>query len=67
MFLVGDISLQGIDVSGNFRSYRTPISSGGIFGGLDVAIYFFGCCRRRSPRLFLTCQDFISRFLLRGC
>jgi tRNA G18 (ribose-2'-O)-methylase SpoU len=25
--------------------------------GLDVAIYFFHCCRRRGTRLFFACQD----------
>ena len=48
MFLVGDVRLQGIDISGDFRPYRIPISSGSIFGGLDVVIHLFGCCRRRS-------------------
>jgi hypothetical protein len=64
MFLVGNIRLQGIDVSGDFRSHRIPISSGGIFGGLNVVIYLFGCCRRRSPRLFLARHDSGDQFNL---
>jgi len=64
MLFVGNIGLQSIDVSRDLRSHCIPISSGGIFGGFNVVIYLFGCCRRCSTRLFLACHDFVMCFLL---
>jgi hypothetical protein len=45
---LSNIRLQRIDVSGDFRSHRAPIPPSGIFGGSDVVIYLFCCCRRAA-------------------
>src|SRR5262249_11022980 len=64
MLGLGNAGLQGVDVGSDFGSYRSPVSSGCVAGGLDFLFYLFGCILGGGPCLLFACLDFIMRLLL---
>jgi hypothetical protein len=66
MLRSGGARLQGVNIGGDFRSYRGPVSNGRVANGLDVLIHLFGCLRGSGTGLFFACVDFFMRLFLRG-
>jgi hypothetical protein len=66
MLCLGNVCLQGVNIGGDFCSYRGPVSNGCVANGLDFLFYLFGCLRGSSTCLPCACLDFIMRLLLDG-
>src|SRR5215467_12402957 len=64
MLGLGNARLQGVDVGSNFGSYRSPVSSGCVAGGLDFLFYLFGCILGGGTCLLFARLDFVMRLLL---